>query len=73
MLLVLASLVTPANRPASIACPCGGAAIIEHEPGLCIIQCQQCKGSLCVVGSHARPERVKAMWDQRQRGFRDEQ
>lgn len=72
VILLLVLLVTPANRPRPVPCPCGGAAIVEHDEGICVIECRNCKGALCVVGADARVDRVMIMWEQRQRGFRDE-
>lgn len=73
MLIVLASLITPANRPPAISCPCGGSATLDHDPrGLVTISCTNCGGVLCVAGERG-PDEVKAMWHRRQRGFYDEQ
>lgn len=65
-------LVTPANRPVAISCPCGGAATADHVPGLCTITCSNCGGVLCVAGDKDVQE-VTDMWHKRQRGFYDEQ
>lgn len=73
MLLVLASLITPATRPPAISCPCGGAATVEYDPrGVVIVSCHNCGSVLCVAGEKG-PGEVKAMWHSRQRGFYDEQ
>ena len=73
MVLVLASLITPANRPPAVSCPCGVSATVEHvQGGVTIISCTNCGGALCVAGDKS-VEKVKAMWHKRQRGFYDEQ
>lgn len=71
LVLVIASLITPATRPPAIGCPCGGSATLEHvQGGVAIISCTNCGGVLCVAGDKSVAE-VKAMWHRRQRGFYD--